>query len=37
VKLPCAWQDEILIKESSSLGLQHKAGGKFPLQLNIGG
>ena len=37
VRLPFAWQDELLVNESSCLGLQLKAGGKFHLKLNIGG
>ena len=37
MRLPSAWQDELLVKESSCLGLQLKAGGKFHLKLNIGG
>jgi hypothetical protein len=37
VRLPSAWQGELLVNESSCLGLQLKAGGKFHLKLNIGG
>ena len=37
VRLPSAWWDELLVKESSCLGLQLKVGGKFHLKLNIGG
>ena len=34
---PFAWLGEPLVYESSCLGLQLKAGGKFHLKLNIGG
>ena len=34
---PFAWLDELRVYESSCLGLQLKAGGKFHLKLNIGG
>ena len=37
VRLPYAWQGELLVNESSCLGLQLKVGGKFHLKLNIGG
>ena len=37
VRLPYAWLGELLVNESSCLGLQLKAGGKFHLKLNIGG
>ena len=37
MRLPSAWPLELDVFESSCLGLQLKAGGKFHLKLNIGG
>ena len=37
MRLPSAWPFESDVYESSCLGLQLKAGGKFHLKLNIGG